>query len=188
MFSYEVSNLISKNLLRGWNRRVINSPFPKLEMGLNLQHQNFSVKVPLRMMSTRRKKPAEAKDTVKVKEKKVAERIEFTPGAIMRVKLDTLHFLSFGYGDEIAVHIYSSLIFEKSKDGANPGVFADKDVRISGFVWEDMEKKFPGKAYLIEEPVGRGKVIMFADDPNFRLYWQSLNRLFLNSVLLSPSF
>jgi len=134
------------------------------------------------------KKPAEAKDTVKVKEKKVAERIEFTPGAIMRVKLDTLHFLSFGYGDEIAVHIYSSLIFEKSKDGANPGVFADKDVRISGFVWEDMEKKFPGKAYLIEEPVGRGKVIMFADDPNFRLYWQSLNRLFLNSVLISPSF
>ena len=66
------------------------------------------------------------------------------------------------------------------------GFFADKDVRISGFVWEDMEKIFPGKAYLIVEPVGRGKVLMFADDPNFRLNWQSLNRLFLNSVLLSP--
>lgn len=132
-------------------------------------------------------KPAQ-KDTVKAKEKKPAERIEFTPGAIMRVKLDTLHFLSLGYSDEIAVLVYSSLIFEKSKDGANPGIFADKDVRISGFVWEDMEKKFPGKAYLIDEPVGRGRVIMFADDPNFRLYWQSLSRLFLNSILLSPSF
>jgi hypothetical protein len=133
-------------------------------------------------------KPQVKKDTVKSKEKKPAERIEFTPGAIMRVKLDTLHFLSLGYDDEIAVHIYSNLIFQKSKDGANPGVFADKDVRISGFVWEDMEKKFPGNAYLIDEPNGRGRVVMFADDPNFRLYWHSLNRLFLNAVFLSPSF
>ncbi|MCS7230158.1 MAG: M14 family zinc carboxypeptidase [Candidatus Kryptonium sp.] len=133
-------------------------------------------------------KPQAVKDTIKPREKKTAERVEFTPGAIMRVKLDTLHFLSFGYGDEIAVHIYSNLIFEKSKDGANPGVFADKDVRISGFVWEDMEKKFPGNAYLIDEPVGRGRVIMFADDPNFRLYWLSLNRLFLNSIFFAPSF
>ncbi len=133
-------------------------------------------------------KPPAEKDTVKAKEKKPKERVEFTPGAILRVKLDTLHFLSFGYNDEIAVHIYSSLIFEKSKDGANPGVFAEKDVRISGFVWEDMEKKFPGKAYLIDEPLGRGRVVMFADDPNFRLYWQNLTRLFLNAVFLSPSF
>jgi hypothetical protein len=133
-------------------------------------------------------KPKAEKDTLKEKEKKPRERVEFTPGAIFRVKLDTMHYLSFGYGDEIAVLVYSSLIFEKSKDGANPGVFAEKDVRLSGFVWEDMEKKFPGKAYLIEEPVGRGKVIMFADDPNFRLFWLGLNRLFLNSIFLSPSF
>ncbi len=67
-------------------------------------------------------------------------------------------------------------------------VFADKDVRISGFAWEKTEKMFPGNAYLIHEPMGRGKVILFADEPIFRLFWRGLEKMFLNSLLLAPSF
>ena len=55
-------------------------------------------------------------------------------------------------------------------------------------VWEETEKMFPKNAYLIHEPTGRGHVILFAEEPLFRLYWRGLERLFLSSLLLAPSF
>jgi hypothetical protein len=41
--------------------------------------------------------------------------------------------------------------------------------------------------YLIAEKLGRGHVVLFADDPNFRLLWPRLTRLFANAVFLAPS-
>ncbi|MFQ6618947.1 MAG: BPL-N domain-containing protein, partial [Fidelibacterota bacterium] len=119
---------------------------------------------------------------------KEMEEVEYTPGSILRVKLNTDYYLAFGYEDEVPVHIYSNLLFTKSKTGANVGVFAENGIRLSGFVWEEAERAFAGKAYLIDEPMGKGHVILFADDPIFRLYWRALDRLFLNSIFLSGSF
>ena len=56
-----------------------------------------------------------------------------------------------------------------------------------GIAWEGGEKQLSGKAYLVDEPMGRGHVILFADDPNVRGYWRGLSKLFMNSVMLSPS-
>lgn len=42
-------------------------------------------------------------------------------------------------------------------------------------------------AKLLSQLLGRGHVILFADDPNFRLVWPRLTRLFLNAVFLAPS-
>ena len=122
------------------------------------------------------------------KQDKKEPKPDFTPGAIVKVELDTNHFLSFGYDKTVPVLIYSNMIFKPSREGANVGIFAKENVRISGFIWEKTEKRFPGNAYLIHEPLGRGKVILFADEPIFRLFWRGLEKLFLNSVLLGPSF
>lgn len=116
------------------------------------------------------------------------QKPDFTPGAILKVKLDTNHFMSLGYAETIPVLVRSDYIFTPSKEGANVGVYVEKDVRLSGFVWEDTEEMFPKNAYLIHEPTGRGHVILFAEEPIFRLYWRGLERLFLSSLLLAPSF
>ena len=52
---------------------------------------------------------------------------------------------------------------------------------------KENEKKLEETPFLIHEQVGGGNIILFADDPNFRLFWDGLNKLFLNSVLLIPS-
>ncbi len=118
---------------------------------------------------------------------KKAVKPDFTPGAILKVKLDTHHFLALGYDDLIPVLVYSNRIFTPSQQGANVGRFVSKDVRISGFIWEKTEKRFPDQAYLIHEPMGRGHVILFAEEPIFRTYWRGLEKLFLNSLILGPS-
>ncbi len=129
-----------------------------------------------------------AKAAAEGKPAKAEKKPDFTPGAILRVRLDTRYFLSLGYDEEIPVLVYSDYIFTPSKDGANVARFAASDTRLSGFVWEDTEKLFPEKAYLIDEPLGRGHVILYADEPIFRLFWRGLERLLLNSILLAPSF
>ncbi|MBI4482077.1 MAG: hypothetical protein HY652_04205 [Acidobacteria bacterium] len=126
------------------------------------------------------KKPEETKKTAAKKPLPI-------PGAVLRVKLDTNHFMSLGYGPEVAILNYSDLAFSKSTQGINVGVYPEKEIRLSGFAWNDFESWLGNTAYLIDEPLGRGHVILFADDPNFRLFWKGLNRLFLNSIFFAPS-
>lgn len=113
--------------------------------------------------------------------------VALTPGSTFRVNLDRNHFLSLGYDHQIPVHIDSDYIFTPTREGANVGMF-DDNPKISGFVFEDNKENFSGNAYLMHETMGRGDVVLFADQPVFRLYWRGLERLFVNSVLLTPSF
>lgn len=123
-------------------------------------------------------------------EKPAAEpekEVALTPGAIVRVELNPAHFLAFGYAPEQIVLHNSNLIFTPSKDGTNVASYAKEKLRVSGFIWSDTEARLAGSAYLMDENLGSGHVILFADDPNFRLLWPRLTRLFGSSVFFAPS-
>ena len=51
---------------------------------------------------------------------------------------------------------------------------------------KNIRKKYlPKSVSLIITSVGKGRVVMFADNPNFRGTAYGTNRLFLNSIFLS---
>ncbi len=112
-----------------------------------------------------------------------------TPGALFRVDLDTEHWLAFGYPGRAAVMVGSSNIFTPIKldKGTNVARYAEQDALLSGFTWEAALEQLPGKAYLMHQPWGRGHVVAFAEDPNFRAFMDGLNLLFLNAVFLGPA-
>jgi len=111
------------------------------------------------------------------------------PGAILRVVLEPSHPLSFGYDGEVPAMISGSLVFSLAKDGVNVGVFAAKErLRLGGFMWKESIDLLAGKPFVIAERRGRGTVVLFADDPDFRGGWDALNRMLLNAVLLVPAF
>lgn len=58
----------------------------------------------------------------------------------------------------------------------------------SGFAFPDPLARLAGTPYAVTERVGRGRVVLFPDDPNFHLFRGGLTRLFLNAVLFAPSF
>lgn len=118
---------------------------------------------------------------------------EAVPGAIMRATIDRTTYLTFGYEDkELPVLLASGYFFRPSKEGTNAVVFTkegNQSLRLSGFVWPDnTERLLQGTAYVIDEPTGRGHVIIYAEDPVFRGIWRNMTRLFFNSMLFSPSF
>ncbi len=118
---------------------------------------------------------------------------EAVPGAIMRAIVDRTTYLTYGYEKgELPVLVSSAYFFRPSKEGTNAVVFspdANERSRISGFVWPDnTERLLRGTAYVIDEPTGRGHVVLFAEDPNFRGIWRTATKLFFNAFLFTPSF
>jgi hypothetical protein len=112
-----------------------------------------------------------------------------TPGAIVRVRIDRRHWLGFGYGETVPAMVDSNRIFSliKLDRGTNVGVYAPpNEMLLSGFMWDDARRQLPNKAYLMHAPLGRGHVIAFAEDPNYRAFMDGLNLLMLNAVLLGP--
>jgi hypothetical protein len=112
------------------------------------------------------------------------------PGAILRVTLDTEHWLSAGLDDEIQVVVEGRRVFTPIKldKGRNVGVYASKDRLVAaGFAWENPREQLPQKAFLLHQPLGRGHVIAFAEDPNYRAFTESTSLLFANALLLAPA-
>jgi hypothetical protein len=126
----------------------------------------------------------EKRMTVAEKERK--NRLDEIPGTMMRVKLDGSHPLGFGYDGTVAVFKTTKTMFELSDRGYNVGMYT-KSPRLSGYISSENEKLLEETPFLVHEQLGSGNIILFTDDPNFRLFWDGLNRLFLNSVLLMPS-
>lgn len=111
-----------------------------------------------------------------------------TPGAILRVNLDRGHWLGYGYGDSTTVLVDSNRIYSllKLDKGTNVGVYSNNDeTPVSGFMWEDAKKQLPNKAYLMDVRLGRGHVIGFTEDPNYRGFMEGLSVMFMNAVFLS---
>jgi hypothetical protein len=118
---------------------------------------------------------------------------EAVPGAIMRATIDRTTYLTYGYEEkELPVLLNSGYFFRPSKEGTNAVVFTkegNQSLRIAGFVWPDnTERLLEGTAYVIDEPTGRGHVIIYAEDPVFRGIWRNMTRLFFNSMLFSSAF
>jgi hypothetical protein len=118
---------------------------------------------------------------------------EAVPGAIMRATVDRTTYMTFGYEDPLLpVLVASGYFFRPSKEGTNAVVFDPEDnnpLRISGFVWPgNTERLLRGTSYVIEEPTGRGHVVLFAEDPNYRGIWRTTTRLFFNSFLFPSAF
>ena len=62
----------------------------------------------------------------------------------------------------------------------------DIKVRMSGLVWPEAAQRIANSAYLTRERVGKGQIILFAGEPNFRGSTRGTNRVWLNAIVYGP--
>jgi hypothetical protein len=113
------------------------------------------------------------------------------PGSLFDVVLDRTHWLTLGMDQRrLTVLMQGSTFLRPSKEASNVAVFApDGALHRAGFLWpENSERLLRGTAAVIEEPLGRGHVVLFNTNPVFRGWWRSLDKLLLNAVLLGSGF
>jgi hypothetical protein len=113
---------------------------------------------------------------------------EYVPGSIFRATLDRSHWLTGGYQqDQLPVLIESSTFLRPSKDGASPVIFRGKDLLLDGFSWpNNTEKYLANTVWASVENVGRGTVVIFAENPVHRAMWRGPGRLLTNAILFGP--
>lgn len=107
------------------------------------------------------------------------------PGTDLQVSLDTTHPLCWGYTESVMPILKNSnLVFKMPKE-ANlaPVCYDKKQPLLSGFIRPEHLKALTGMPEVICQGAGKGQVICFADDPNFRSIWYAGTRLFMNAVL-----
>lgn len=117
----------------------------------------------------------------------VGERLRWQPG----MQDVGPHMLGAGYpeGDFAAPGLYPVLLAVDAEDGAEVAArYSQSEARLllDGFMVPEDRPRLAGRPFAVVAPVGRGRVIYFADDPTFRGYWYGLNILFLNSVMFGP--
>lgn len=116
------------------------------------------------------------------------------PGAFYTGDFDAENWLTSGYVVNPPLLINSNRVLREGDQapsaGRNVAVrvgSASEGKPISGHVWQENIERTPGSVFLFEEKFGRGRVISFTEDVNFRGYWRGADRLFLNAVILGPS-
>jgi hypothetical protein len=121
-----------------------------------------------------------------------AQRIG-VPGAILNLVLDEHAWLTAGYDTKaMPALVESSRIYlmpegPPSSRQRGVGLYSTDKLRLAGHLWSESVERLPGAVYVYEERVGGGRVVAFAEDPNFRAFCRGANRLFLNAVVVGPS-
>ena len=107
-------------------------------------------------------------------------------GAIFEVDLDITHPLGFGYRDaKLPVYKNNNVFLAPSKSPYATVAKYTKEPHIDGYISsENYEELLKPSASLIVSNLGSGRVVLFADNPNFRGSWYGTNRLFLNAIFL----
>ncbi len=111
---------------------------------------------------------------------------ESVGGIILKVDLDTTHPLAFGYhGSTLPVYKNNTVWLHPGKSPYATVAKYSKKPLIDGFITKkNTEENLKPSASLLVSEVGSGRVVLFADNPNFRGSWYGTNRLFLNALFL----
>ncbi|HJT88324.1 MAG TPA: M14 family metallopeptidase, partial [Bryobacteraceae bacterium] len=112
------------------------------------------------------------------------------PGAIVRARVQPGHWLTAGAGESINAMVTGRVIYTPltSDKGVNAAYFQPSDTLLaSGYLWSDDRRQMAYKPLVAAQPYGRGVVVGFTADPNFRGMLDGLNVLFLNAIFRGPA-
>lgn len=110
------------------------------------------------------------------------------PGAIVATELRAESPLAAGLPSAPPVLVSGSTVLLPTGDRRVDvlTVAAEAPV-LTGVAWPESEARLAGSLLVSLEPLGRGAVVLFAQEPDFRRFWRGTAPLFLNSVLYVPS-
>jgi len=105
-------------------------------------------------------------------------------GIIVNATLDTSSPIGYGYEQkEIPLFKRNNIVIdaEKSDFVAAPIVYA-KEPLLSGCISEENLSRYSGAPAAVIIRCGKGRVIYFTDNMNFRSYWFATMKIFMNAI------
>ena len=109
--------------------------------------------------------------------------LQLISGSILQAQVDPTHPLCYGITTQTlpVFRNHTSSLTPSKNAYQNPLVYTDT-VQMSGYVSKENVGKLKGKASAIVIGVGRGRMVLLSDNPNFRGFWEGTRRVFYNSL------
>ncbi len=121
--------------------------------------------------------------TIRYEEKRNYFGAQVIGGAIFNTKLDRSHPIAFGYSKyNLPVFRNTTLFLEPDKDSFNNPIKYTNNPLLSGYISKKNLSLLKNTAMFKVESLGKGKVIYFTDNTNFRAFWYGTNKLLMNAV------
>lgn len=111
-----------------------------------------------------------------------------TGGAIFNALLDVTHPIGYGYAkSELFTFRSGNLFLDPSNNPyANPMIYSD-DPLAGGYVFRSNLEQIRNSGIIQISGTGRGTVIGYVDNPNFRAFWFGTNKLFMNGIFFGQT-
>jgi hypothetical protein len=106
-------------------------------------------------------------------------------GILARADVEDEHWLTAGISPRLHVLVTGNDIYApvRLNDADTVARFAAPDeVLASGVLWEENRRQLAFKPFVVSKATGRGVVVGFTADPNFRAHMAGLNLIFLNAI------
>ena len=104
-------------------------------------------------------------------------------GSIFEIDLDLSHPIGYGYQDNnIPVYKNNRVWIAPSKNRFSTVGKYGKDPHLDGYISKENLEIMKEAASIVVSKRGKGRVVLFADNPNFRGAWYGTNKLFMNAV------
>lgn len=128
------------------------------------------------------------KDTLIAKNVSFEQKRDFngaqvTGGAIFEAKLDLSHPINFGYkNDNLALFRNTNVYIQPDKDSYNNPITYTNNPLLSGYISEENLELIKNSVPFQVQSLGKGRVIAFTDNTNFRAFWYGTNKLLMNAI------
>ena len=104
-------------------------------------------------------------------------------GAIFNAKLDRSHPINFGYtNDELALFRDTTIFIKADSTSYNNPLQYTNTPLLSGYISAPNLKLISNTVPFKKSNLGRGNVILFTDNTNFRGFWFGTNKLLMNAI------
>jgi hypothetical protein len=120
-------------------------------------------------------------------QKQAFEGAQETGGAIFEAQLDRSHPINYGYkNDRLPVFRNSNIYLEPDKDSYNNPIRYTPNPLLSGYISEENLDLLKNSVPFQAKESGKGRIIVFTDDTNFRAFWYGTNKLLMNAIYFGP--
>jgi len=108
---------------------------------------------------------------------------QYIGGAIFQTTLDRSHPIAFGYKNkELPVFRNTTLFVEADKNSYNNPIKYTANPLLSGYISKPNLELLKNTVPFKKTTIGRGNVLYFTDNTNFRAFWYGTNKLLMNAI------
>ena len=123
---------------------------------------------------------------VSFEEKSLKNGAQVIGGAIFEADLDRSHPINFGYkNSKIALFRNTTLFMKADKKSYNNPIQYTNNPLLSGYISGENAKAIKNTVPFKVQRLGRGRVIVFTDNTNFRAFWYGTNKILMNAIFFS---